>query len=111
MSSTSIRISEEFAEASRREARALQRSLGGQIEHWAKIGRAIEHSGQFDSTRVARALAGELPVDELNAYERTAYHIAHEEMMREPLPGEAKAYRRKVRDMERAGVEVAQLGD
>jgi hypothetical protein len=42
MSTVAIKISAELAAATRLAAKAADRSLTGQIEHWAKIGRAAE---------------------------------------------------------------------
>jgi hypothetical protein len=42
MSTVAIKISAELAAATRIAAKAADRSLTGQIEHWAKIGRAAE---------------------------------------------------------------------
>lgn len=41
-SSVAIKVSAEFAEVARAAARAADRSLTGQLEHWAKLGRAAE---------------------------------------------------------------------
>lgn len=38
-----IKISPELAELSREEAAHTDRSLTGQVEHWAKLGRVVEH--------------------------------------------------------------------
>ena len=42
MPAVAIKISEELAEAARIEAAHADRSLTGQIEHWAKLGRGAE---------------------------------------------------------------------
>jgi len=42
MSSVAVKVSSELAESARKEAEAADRSLTGQIEHWAKLGRAAE---------------------------------------------------------------------
>jgi hypothetical protein len=42
MPALAVKISEELAEAARREAAHTDRSLTGQVEHWAKLGRAAE---------------------------------------------------------------------
>ncbi len=41
-SSVAIKVSADFAEAARAAANAADRSLTGQVEHWAKLGRSIE---------------------------------------------------------------------
>ena len=111
MSSTSIRISDELARVSREESEIMQRSLGGQVEYWARIGRAIEHSGQFDYQHIARALSGQFPIDDLSPYEKPVYDALHEQAMRVPGKGESEAQQRRLREMEKAGVDINSLGD
>ena len=43
-SSTTVRISKPLADSARVVANAFSRSLNGQIEHWAKLGRAMEEN-------------------------------------------------------------------
>ena len=43
-SSTTIRISKSLAESAKVVAKAMSRSLNGQVEHWAKLGRAMEEN-------------------------------------------------------------------
>lgn len=70
---TSIKISDSMAEAARSEGRVMTRSLAAQLEHWAKIGRAVERSPQFDYAWVRQALAGEVAFDDLGGAERDYY--------------------------------------
>lgn len=42
MSSTAVKIGSDLADAARYEAKVSDRSLAGQIEHWTKIGKAID---------------------------------------------------------------------
>ena len=53
MPAVAIKISEELANVARVEAAHTDRSLTGQIEHWSKIGRAVE---QQMTTPVVTAL-------------------------------------------------------
>jgi ParD-like antitoxin of type II bacterial toxin-antitoxin system len=39
---TPLKVSESLYEAARQESQAAERSITGQIEHWARIGRAVE---------------------------------------------------------------------
>lgn len=48
-----------FIEDALAESKRHGRSLSGQIVQWAKIGLAIEKSGNFDYTKISRLLAGE----------------------------------------------------
>lgn len=65
-----VKLSSELVEAAEHEARLFSRSKAGQIEHWARIGRAVESSPTVDVARVRAALNAELRFDELNADER-----------------------------------------
>jgi hypothetical protein len=37
-----VKLSDELVESARQEAASTDRSITGQIEHWAKIGRSVE---------------------------------------------------------------------
>lgn len=37
-----VKLSDELVESAREEAASTDRSITGQIEHWAKIGRSVE---------------------------------------------------------------------
>lgn len=111
MSGTSIRVSEELANISKAESRLMQRSQAGQIEYWARIGRAIEHSGQFDYQHIAQALKGEIAVDDLTAYEKPVYDDMHDQAMRGNTPAEAAAHKQRIDAMRDAGVDLGTLGD
>jgi hypothetical protein len=45
MNSNSIRISADLFEHAQRQGAVLTRSAAQQIEHWARLGAAVEHSG------------------------------------------------------------------
>ncbi len=68
-----VRIDDELIEQARAEIVVSNRSIGGQIEQWAKIGRAIERAPGFDHQRVRAALRAELPRDELTGEEMAVY--------------------------------------
>lgn len=59
----SIKLSSTFVGEARREAEVLHRSVGAQVEYWAKLGRAIENSPGFSLERVREALEGDLRID------------------------------------------------
>jgi len=65
-----VKLSKELVEAAEHEARLLSRSKAGQIEHWARIGRALESSSSVEVARVRAALSADLAFDDLNADER-----------------------------------------
>lgn len=66
-----VKLSAEIVTRARDEARVMNRSLAGQIEHWAEIGRAIEQSADFSYARIRQALSAQFSYDELNAAERS----------------------------------------
>jgi len=68
-----VRIDDELVEQARAEIALSNRSIGGQIEIWAKIGRAIERTPGFDYQRVKAALRTELPLDELTGEEQVVF--------------------------------------
>ena len=67
---SAVKLSDELVQAARGECRIWSRSMTQQIEHWARIGRAIERSGAVSRERVRAALAAELAFDELGTEER-----------------------------------------
>jgi hypothetical protein len=66
---SSIKLSSDFVEEARRETGVSHRSVGGQVEYWAKLGRAIENIQGFDVERVREALNGRLRIESLPAAE------------------------------------------
>ncbi len=61
----SIKLTTDFVEDARREADVLHRSVGAQVEYWARLGRAIENTPGFDVDAVKHALEGRLALDVL----------------------------------------------
>jgi len=59
----SIRISDELFDLARDESGALSRSIAQQLEHWAKVGAALEQAG-VTLEQVRRILGGDLRVRE-----------------------------------------------
>ncbi|MDB5448889.1 MAG: hypothetical protein JWQ52_17 [Phenylobacterium sp.] len=66
----SIKLSTTFLEEARREADVLHRSVGAQVEHWARLGQAIENAPGFSIRRVREALAGRLQLESLSEAEQ-----------------------------------------
>lgn len=54
---TSLKVSTDLVDQARAHAGVFQRSVGGQVEYWAKIGKAIESSPDFSAEDIARLLA------------------------------------------------------
>lgn len=70
----SIKLSSDFVEEARREAEVLHRSVGAQVEHWAKLGRAFESTPGVGIDRVRGALEGRLTIEDLTSDERNAFY-------------------------------------
>ena len=77
----SVKLADEIMALVRREADLHSRSVAGQITHWLKIGRAIEHSGSFDYIRITAALEGKLDTTALREDEEAAWLDAFTEKM------------------------------
>jgi len=59
----SIRISDELFDLARDESGTMSRSIAQQLEHWAKIGAALEQAG-VTQEQVRRILGGDMRVRE-----------------------------------------------
>ena len=69
----SVKFTARFVDEARREAALLHRSVAGQIEHWASLGRAVELAPGVTLDHVRAALRGELRVDDLSAAEQETF--------------------------------------
>jgi len=88
-----VRVSAALVDLARQEAKRFRRSVAGQLEYWATLGRifeampsstvprlrsALEASATplaaTDNLRVRDALLGNLPVESLDAGEQTVYY-------------------------------------
>ena len=69
----SVKFNSTFVETAREEAQLLHRSVAGQIEHWAKLGRAVESAPGFTLDRVRAALEGRFSVDDLAAEDQESF--------------------------------------
>ena len=70
---STVKLNSHFVDEARREAELFHRSIAGQIEHWAKLGRAIENARGFSIERVRSALAGDLKIEDLSGDEQDAF--------------------------------------
>ena len=71
--SQSIKISDEEMNLVRPAAKLHSRSVAGQVEHWLRIGRAIEQSKFFSYQNIKNALLGLKNVDDLSLEEQEVY--------------------------------------
>ncbi len=67
---TTVKLSEDLVKAARRASRTSSRTMSQQIEHWARIGRAVERGGHVSLERIRGALEAQVEFDTLNAAER-----------------------------------------
>jgi hypothetical protein len=88
----SVKLSAEFLDQARREAEVFNRSLGAQVEHWARIGRMFESTPGVGVERVRQALEGRLKYEDLGEAERNAFFL----QFGDPWDAETEAYYAKV---------------
>ena len=69
----SVKFTARFVDEARHEAALLHRSVAGQIEHWAALGRAVEQAPGVTIDHVRAALRGTFSVDDLTAEEQEAF--------------------------------------
>ncbi|WP_349358839.1 hypothetical protein [Stappia sp.] len=91
----SVKLADDIMALVRREADLHSRSVAGQITHWLKLGRAIEHSGRFDHARITAALEGKLDTVHLADEEEIAWLDAFTEKMSAPSQEETRFFARR----------------
>jgi len=69
----SIKLPSDLVNLARAEASVLHRSIGGQVEHWARLGRVVESGPGFTLDRVRAALQGEFNADLLDVDEERLF--------------------------------------
>ncbi len=67
---TAVRISEELVTDAKKFSRVEHRSLTGQIEHWARMGKCAEENPDLTYSLIREILIG---VEELDQGERSEY--------------------------------------
>lgn len=67
-----VRISDELLEDAQRHSRVERRSVTGQVEHWARIGKCVEENPELSYTMIKDLLIG---LDELDSGEKTEYQF------------------------------------
>lgn len=67
---TAVRVSERLINDAKRISRIDHRSLAGQIEHWARIGKCAEENPDLTYTLIKEILIG---LEELEQGEKTEY--------------------------------------
>jgi len=67
---TAVRISEELVSEARKYSRIDHRSLTGQVEHWARIGKCAEENPDLTYSFIKELLIG---IEELEEGEKSEY--------------------------------------
>jgi len=67
-----VRISEELVGEARKFSKIEHRSLTGQIEHWARIGKCSEENPDLTYNLIKEILMG---IEELDQHEKTEYQF------------------------------------
>ncbi|WP_162622732.1 TA system antitoxin ParD family protein [Salinisphaera orenii] len=110
MATQSVRLSESTISAARKEAGVMSRTLQAQIEHWVRLGQAIEQAPTFDDKKIKSALRGEISPDELGSYERAVYDVEHEVLMENASDTEVEFFRQLGKRQREAGFAKGDLG-
>lgn len=87
----SVKLSSAFIDEVRQEASVVHRSVGAQVEYWAKLGRAVESAPGFGIDRVRQALDGRLKLEALSVEEQDAVFDQLGDQFDNP-PAELKAH-------------------
>lgn len=91
---STVKLSSLLVDEARQEAELLHRSIAGQIEHWVRLGRAVENAEGFSIARVRQALAGELKLETLADDEQDAFFAGLGGAFESPSPELAGGYAR-----------------
>lgn len=90
---TSIKLPSELVDAARSDAALFSRSISGQVQHWAKIGRAIEATLGFTVDRVRATLAGRFDASLLTDDEAELFDDLFGASLDIPATAEARAFK------------------
>ena len=88
----SIKLSADLVDQARRDAAVFSRSISGQVEHWARLGQALEAAPGFSIERVQAALEGRLDAADLTEDEWRLFDDLHFEALAVPTEAERQAY-------------------
>jgi hypothetical protein len=67
---TAVRVSEQLINDAKRFSRVDHRSVAGQIEHWARMGKCVEENPDLPYSLIKEILIG---LEELEQGEKTEY--------------------------------------
>ncbi len=100
---SAVKLSDSLVAFARKEAAVMKRSIAGQVEYWALLGRCVEAAGLVDHRRVHAALSGAGSVHGLTTAETSLYL----ELLGDTLEGLDGSDTRRIRELERAGHPIA----
>jgi len=83
-----VKLNDDIVDFARQEAELQDRSLGAQIAHWVRIGRAVETSGKLDHSKISAILVGEMQTRELTRAEKSVWLDRFTDLMGEAGPAE-----------------------
>lgn len=69
----SLKLSSALVDDARRDAPVFNRSLSGQVEHWARLGQAIEAAPGFTLDRIRAVLDGKFSPSDLEDDEQAIF--------------------------------------
>jgi hypothetical protein len=69
---TAVRISDNLLQDARKYSKVDHRSITGQIEHWAKIGKCAEENPDLTYTLIKEIFIG---IEEINSGEKEEYQF------------------------------------
>src|SRR5215469_12897226 len=96
---TAVKLSDAIVAVARTEATVMKRSIAGQVEYWAELGRSVEAAGLLDFERVRAVLSGKGSVHGLKAAETKLYL----ELLGSALEQLDGSDVRQLRELERGG--------
>ncbi len=70
---SAVKLSDKFVEIARSEAKLMKRSIAGQVEYWATLGRTVEASGALSLEDVRSLLQGTGSVQGLTPVDAALY--------------------------------------
>lgn len=88
----SVKLSSALVSDARREAQVLNRSLGGQIEHWARLGKALENAAGVSLDKIRETLEGRMRLEDLSVAEQDAVFDGLRQQFDQPSPAVRAQY-------------------
>lgn len=82
----SIKLSRDLVEEARRYAETMHRSVGAQVEHWARMGQIFESLPGVGVHQVQAALEGRLKIEDLTVEQQEAFFDRLGEYFNRPNP-------------------------